>query len=158
MTEWFLFPSVAAEVVDEHRTMANSPLVSIRIPPETLERIDRLAQKLYPSRRVGRNPNRSQVILAAIDQFLAQHESEYANVLPLDPTVVMEPLNFLPQPESELRNVTPMDEAIGDRPPIPALPPGSRALEPSMREYIDWWFDYFSYMKKLTNVWFKAKQ
>jgi metal-responsive CopG/Arc/MetJ family transcriptional regulator len=54
--------------------MTKSPLVSIRIPPETLERIDRLAQQLYPSRRVGRSPNRSQVILDAIEQLLVQHE------------------------------------------------------------------------------------
>ena len=59
--------------------MANSPLVSLRIPPETLERIDRLAQKLYPSRRTGRNPNRSQVILDAIEQFLAQNGSDNVN-------------------------------------------------------------------------------
>lgn len=56
--------------------MANSPLVSIRIPTETLERLDDLAQKLYPSRRRGKNPNRSQVILDAIEQYLAQQESE----------------------------------------------------------------------------------
>ncbi len=55
--------------------MANSPPVSIRIQPETLERIDRLARELYPSRRAGKSPNRSQVILDAIEQFLAQHES-----------------------------------------------------------------------------------
>jgi predicted DNA-binding protein len=36
--------------------MANSPLVSVRIPPEMLERIDRLAQELYPSRRAGKIP------------------------------------------------------------------------------------------------------
>lgn len=59
--------------------MANSPLVSIRIPPETLERIDQIAQKLYPSRRTGKNPNRSQVILDAIEQFLEQKESDTVN-------------------------------------------------------------------------------
>lgn len=56
--------------------MANSPLVSIRIPAETLERLDNLAQELYPSRRRGKNPNRSQVILDAIEEFLRNHESE----------------------------------------------------------------------------------
>lgn len=56
--------------------MANSPLVSIRIPAETLERLDELAQQLYPSRRRGKNPNRSQAILDAIEAFLAHHESE----------------------------------------------------------------------------------
>jgi metal-responsive CopG/Arc/MetJ family transcriptional regulator len=57
--------------------MTNSPLVSIRIPPETLDRIDKLAQELYPSRRAGKNPNRSQVILEAIEQFLRQHEIQH---------------------------------------------------------------------------------
>ncbi len=54
--------------------MANSPLVSLRIPAETLERLDEVAQQFYPSRRAGKNPNRSQVILDAIAQFLEQHE------------------------------------------------------------------------------------
>jgi metal-responsive CopG/Arc/MetJ family transcriptional regulator len=52
--------------------MANSPLVSIRIPLETLAQLDELAEKLYPSRKVGGKPNRSQVILDAIANFLAQ--------------------------------------------------------------------------------------
>jgi metal-responsive CopG/Arc/MetJ family transcriptional regulator len=52
--------------------MANSPLVSIRIPPETLVQLDELAEKLYPSRKTGGKPNRSQVILDAITNFLAE--------------------------------------------------------------------------------------
>ena len=54
--------------------MANSPLVSIRIPPETLRQLDELAEKLYPSRKRGGKPNRSQVILDAIAQFLNQQK------------------------------------------------------------------------------------
>lgn len=56
--------------------MANSPLVSLRIPPETLKRIDKLAEKLYPSRKVGGKPNRSQVILDAIASFLDNENSK----------------------------------------------------------------------------------
>lgn len=56
--------------------MANSPLVSLRVPPETLERIDQLAEKLYPARRSGRSANRSQVILDAIEQFLESYDSD----------------------------------------------------------------------------------
>jgi metal-responsive CopG/Arc/MetJ family transcriptional regulator len=59
--------------------MANSPLVSLRIPAETLEKIDNLAQTLYPARRSGKNPNRSQLILDAIEQFLEQKETARAN-------------------------------------------------------------------------------
>jgi metal-responsive CopG/Arc/MetJ family transcriptional regulator len=55
--------------------MPNSPLVSVRIPPEILERLDQLAQQLYPPRRPGGNANRSQVILDAIEQFLQQYDS-----------------------------------------------------------------------------------
>ncbi|WP_013322540.1 ribbon-helix-helix domain-containing protein [Gloeothece verrucosa] len=67
--------------------MANSPLVSIRIPAETLERLDDLAQKLYPSRRRGKNPNRSQVILDAIEEFLTNHSCEESQELPLEDQV-----------------------------------------------------------------------
>ena len=128
--------------------MANSPLVSIRIPPETLERIDRLAQKLYPPRRVGKPPNRSQVILDAIHQFLEQHEvpqSEHGqlheqlyNTLPIEP-VAYEQDNNPPQPYPE------------------ALPDYPDQTNPPTREYIDWWFNYFSYMKKFSDTWFKSK-
>ncbi len=56
--------------------MANSPLVSIRIPGETLERLDQIAQELYPSRRSGKSANRSQVILDAIEQFIEEYENQ----------------------------------------------------------------------------------
>ena len=95
--------------------MANSPLVSIRIPSETLERIDRLAQELYPSRRAGKSPNRSQVILDAIEQFLKKHESGYAS--------------------------TPkIDEQINQ-----AFQEYSKSLEPQIKEYIDNKFLAYTY-------------
>lgn len=56
--------------------MANSPLVSIRIPRETLERLDQLAEKLYPPRRPGGNANRSQVILDAIEKLLQEFDED----------------------------------------------------------------------------------
>jgi predicted transcriptional regulator len=74
--------------------MTKSPLVSIRIPPETLERIDLLAQKLYPSRRAGRNPNRSQVILDAIEQFLVQHEMQLESSDERAPDIIDERINM----------------------------------------------------------------
>jgi predicted transcriptional regulator len=73
--------------------MTKSPLVSIRIPPETLERIDALAQQLHPSRRVGRNPNRSQVILDAIEQFLMQHEIQQESGESNAPDIIDERIN-----------------------------------------------------------------
>lgn len=67
--------------------MANSPLVSIRIPDETLKRLDNIAQKLHPSRRTGKNPNRSQVILDAIEQFIIQQESELSQQINIEEQV-----------------------------------------------------------------------
>jgi metal-responsive CopG/Arc/MetJ family transcriptional regulator len=46
--------------------MAESKVVSIRIPQELLDAIDRLAAVRYPSRRGG-EPNRSQLILDLIE-------------------------------------------------------------------------------------------
>ncbi len=46
--------------------MAESKVVSIRIPQELLSAIDRLAAVRYPSRRGG-EPNRSQLILDLIE-------------------------------------------------------------------------------------------
>lgn len=77
--------------------MSNSPLVSIRIPPETLERLDNLAQILYPPRRSGRKPNRSQVILDAIEEFLAQHESEDTEETELDQSEIDEKVHTILQ-------------------------------------------------------------
>lgn len=52
--------------------MANSPLVSIRIPPEILSQLDELAEQLYPPRKAKGKANRSQIILDAIAYFLEQ--------------------------------------------------------------------------------------
>lgn len=87
--------------------MANSPLVSVRIPPETLERLDRLALELYPPRRTGKGPNRSQLILEAIEQFLQQRESEVTGTATLDDQIHR------------------------------ALQQYSKHLEPQIKEYVD---------------------
>jgi predicted DNA-binding protein len=121
--------------------MANSPLVSIRIPPETLERVDMLAQQLYPSRRVGRNPNRSQVILAAIEQFLAQYESDSSDSLDSH-SPSLDPLHSnLPEPEETLELSIPIQSSMAASP---------------IQGYVDWWSDYFSYLGKLTTLWLGA--
>jgi Arc/MetJ-type ribon-helix-helix transcriptional regulator len=141
--------------------MANSPLVSVRIPPETLERVDRLAQKLYPPRRAGRQPNRSQVILDAIEQFLTQHESGFARLLNVNPEIVDQPIHFLVHQKSEemtnLDTDVQIDAQIDMEKMSEAIRQNPKRIEPSVREYIDWWFDYFSYLKKLKDVWFDAK-
>lgn len=112
--------------------MAKSPLVSIRVPPETLERIDRLAQQMYPSRRAGGSPNRSQVILDAIDEFLKQRDPDYANPTNIDEEIANEEINK-------------------------SLQLYRKCLELPMNEYLDWWFACFSYVNKLTNMWFGSK-
>ncbi|WP_026732736.1 CopG family ribbon-helix-helix protein [Fischerella sp. PCC 9605] len=147
--------------------MANSPQVSIRIPPETLKRIDLLAQKLYPSRRAGKNPNRSQVILDAIAQYLEQHESSYTSTLEIDEQLDDKPINKVLQHYPSYTSTLEIDEQLDDKPinkvlqhypkDIELATQYSKDIEPPMREYIDWWFDYFSYMKKLTDIWFGAK-
>ncbi len=121
--------------------MANSPSVSIRIPPETLKRIDRLAQELYPSLRAGKHPNRSQLILHAIERFLEEHESSCANTL-VDQQLDEQQIN---------------DEQFDEEGITQAIQQYPQYIEPPIREYIDWWFDYFSYMKKFTDVWFSTK-
>lgn len=150
--------------------MANSPLVSIRIPPEILQRIDQLAQKLYPSRRAGKSPNRSQVILDAIVQFLEQHESgetstpspnEQLDDAPIDLVFPYEPIddeeiNKAIQQYSRI-NDEQIHQALQQSPKSQMLQNCPKPMEPPIREYIDWWFTYFSYMKKLTDVWFRGK-
>ncbi len=132
--------------------MANSPLVSIRVPPEILSRIDQLAEKLYPPRRAGKMPNRSQVILDAIDLFLKQHE-----------TIEPEPFSITGMDEPSQDEFTPsglpakaIDPACQEASlsyPTDYLPIHSSYSEPLIRQYIDWWFDYFSYIRKLSDGW-----
>ncbi|MGI0485165.1 CopG family ribbon-helix-helix protein [Pantanalinema rosaneae CENA516] len=124
--------------------MANSPLVSIRIPPETLARIDQLAQKLYPPRREGKTPNRSQVILDAINQFLAQHEA-----IPMSHEQMYDTLRIESVDHEEKEHQPPCHPE--------SLPDYPSQVNPPTREYIDWWFNYFSYMKKFSDTWFKTK-
>lgn len=50
--------------------MAESKVVSIRIPQDLLKGIDRLAAERYPSRRPDGDPNRSQLILDALAAYV----------------------------------------------------------------------------------------
>jgi len=168
--------------------MANSPLVSIRIPPETLDQIDQLAERLYPSRRIGKKPNRSQVILDAIEQFLDQFKSddlmvtnETVDMAHPDESIQCDEPDPLPQtpapvPAPELESL-PVGTEIAERcdmedlnlsHPFPLnideqvssrfinyeIESQPQPQDLSTRKYIDWWLDYFSYMRKLTKTWF----
>lgn len=165
--------------------MANSPLISIRIPPETLERIDQLAQQRYPSRRTGKKPNRSQVILDAIEQFLDQYELSESTLTDgeLTPSSSAEPLATIQTLKDEplvteaSSNYQVIHTARVDQPSELNLSDGviNYAVErnlttkplsdqesdikvSSTRKYIDWWLDYFSYVGKLTKPWFISKR
>lgn len=46
----------------------DSELISVRIPAQLLDKIDRIAREQYPS-RTGKKPNRSQVILDALEKM-----------------------------------------------------------------------------------------
>lgn len=50
--------------------MAESKVVSIRVPQDLLDAIDRLAAIRYPSRRPDGDPNRSQLILDALAAYV----------------------------------------------------------------------------------------
>lgn len=133
--------------------MANSPLVSVRIPPEMLERLDQLAQKLYPPRRAGKAPNRSQVILDAINLFLEQHETDLVSAI--------EPAQEI---KSELAQGEAITESIDEEfiKNVPLEYPEylsiySKYSDPSVRRYIDWWLDYFTYLKKISDNWLDPK-
>lgn len=56
--------------------MAESKVVSIRIPQDLLDAIDRLAAQAYPSRRPSGEANRSQLILDFISSGI-QHANEH---------------------------------------------------------------------------------
>lgn len=53
--------------------MANSQVVSLRIPEVLLEKLDEIAESDYPSRTGGKS-NRSQVLLDALDFYLQHRE------------------------------------------------------------------------------------
>lgn len=164
--------------------MANSPLISIRIPPETLARIDQLAQQRYPSRRTGKKPNRSQVILDAIEQFLDQYESQESSTtdgcsnpaslveppLPIqisaDELVTRSSSNYqvihtvkTDQPSELNLSDTLINYESSQGQPHDQLSDNPSELKvSSTRKYIDWWLDYFSYVGKLTKPWFISKR
>lgn len=58
--------------------MAESKVVSIRIPQELLDAVDRLAAVRYPSRRGG-EPNRSQLILDLLEQGIKTADDDTVN-------------------------------------------------------------------------------
>ncbi len=163
--------------------MTNSPLISLRIPPDTLERIDQLAQKRYPARRSGKKPNRSQVILDAIEQFLDQADLQ-DSALPSTNTVrLSRPDNSNGSGStvvSDMTASTPNYAVIQTLGPekrgeitnsgvltnyqsgwtqaadsVDQNPSASKTY--STRKYIDLWLDYFSYMGKLAKPWFISR-
>lgn len=164
--------------------MANSPLISLRIPPETLARIDQLAQERYPSRRTGKKPNRSQVILDAIEQFLDQYElpeftatdADSNSTSSVDPVFPMQisadeqrvtrsNSNYQvihtikadqPNELSSSNDFTNYELNWGQTTDQPSENPSNLKVS-STRKYIDWWLDYFSYVGKLTKPWFISK-
>lgn len=69
--------------------MAESKVVSIRIPQDLLDAIDRLAAVRYPSRR-GKEPNRSQVILGFIEQGIQTTDDDTVSVSNTVSTEVIE--------------------------------------------------------------------
>ncbi|MFM7450597.1 MAG: CopG family ribbon-helix-helix protein [Leptolyngbyaceae cyanobacterium] len=161
--------------------MANSPLISLRIPPDTLERIDQLAQKRYPARRSGKKPNRSQVILDAIEQFLDQADlqdsappstntvrlsrSDNSNGSTVVSNVTASTPNYAviqtlgPEKRGEITN----SEVLTNYQPVWAETTDgvdqntSASKTSSTRKYIDLWLDYFSYMGKLAKPWFISR-
>ena len=56
--------------------MANSKVVSIRLPQTLLDALDRLAEVKYPSRQPGHKPNRTQIILDAIETYLSSSSGD----------------------------------------------------------------------------------
>lgn len=69
--------------------MAESKVVSIRVPQELLNAIDQLAGIRYPSRRLGGDPNRSQLILDALAAYVENFDDTVDTAhIGLSPTVI----------------------------------------------------------------------
>lgn len=62
----------------QRNNMAESKVVSIRIPQDLLDAVDQLAAIRYPSRRGG-EPNRSQLILDALETYVANTDESEDN-------------------------------------------------------------------------------
>ena len=161
--------------------MANSPLISLRIPPDTLERIDQLAQKRYPARRSGKKPNRSQVILDAIEQFLDQADLQDSAPPSTKPVRLSRPDNndgstvvsditastpsyaviqtLEPEKRGEITNSEVLEnyQSVWAQTTDGVDQDTSGSKTSSTRKYIDLWLDYFSYMGKLAKPWFISR-
>jgi metal-responsive CopG/Arc/MetJ family transcriptional regulator len=59
--------------------MAESKVISVRVPLELLEAIDKLATERYPSRRG--EPNRSQVLLDALEAYFRPSSVDNVDIL-----------------------------------------------------------------------------
>ena len=72
--------------------MPDTKVVSIRVPISLLEAVDNLAEAKYPS-RTGGTPNRSQLILDAIEAYINRASGNVDNSADTDNSTLIKTLN-----------------------------------------------------------------
>ena len=109
--------------------MPDSKAISVRIPSQLLESLDAIAEKDYRARSDGK-PNRSQVMLDALEAYIEQRESENTSSDDVDTAVSKEELeDALDSERKDMEQIMYIEIRKAIKPPLDKIYERLEALE-----------------------------
>ena len=110
-------------------TMPDSKAISVRIPSQLLDSLDAIAEKDYRARSDGK-PNRSQVMLYALEAYIEQRESENTSSDDVDTAVSKDELeDALDSERKDMEQIMYIEIRKAIKPPLDKIYERLEALE-----------------------------
>ena len=109
--------------------MPDSKAISVRIPSQLLDSLDAIAEKDYRARSDGK-PNRSQVMLDALEAYIEQRESENTSSDDVDTAVSKDELeDALDSERKDMEQIMYIEIRKAIKPPLDKIYERLEALE-----------------------------
>ena len=114
--------------------MPDSKAISVRIPSQLLDSLDVIAEKDYRARSNGK-PNRSQVMLDALEAYIEQRESENTSSGDVDTAVSKEELeDALDSERKDIEQIMYIEIRKAIKPPLDKIYERLEALEGARKQ------------------------
>ena len=114
--------------------MPDSKAISVRIPSQLLNSLDAIAEKDYRARSDGK-PNRSQVMLDALEAYIEQRESENTSSDDVDTAISKEELEeALDSERKDIEQIMYIEIRKAIKPPLDKIYERLEALEGARKQ------------------------